>query len=206
MLHALRQQFWPNVTGPWNIGENFRFCRPGNPIPRTDLGLRCSRCITLPHVFLHRIKQSDFGPDLNVAHPNVDEQEPRPLRPRQERLQKLCRISMLKSSTVPTGSADLWFCPNAGSSSAPSLGSIAAEGSPRRTSTEWRSRSCASPQSASCSGKLCNPALSLRINSKAFIPGTRLSTRSKTLPISCVNDTVLGTFCPGYIPSSFINP
>jgi hypothetical protein len=68
MLHALRQQFWLNVTGPWNIGENLRFCRPGNPIPLTDLGLRCSRCITLPHVFLHRVKQSDFGPDLNITH------------------------------------------------------------------------------------------------------------------------------------------
>src|SRR5674476_482010 len=60
---------------------------------------------------------------------------------------------MLKSSKVPIGSKDLWFCPNAGSSSAPSLGSIAAEDSPRigRTSTARRSRSCASPQSASCS-------------------------------------------------------
>src|SRR5450432_623415 len=70
-----------------------------------------------------------------------------------KRLQTFCRISTLKSSNVPIGSADLWSCPNAGSSSALSLGSIAAEGSPRigRTSTEGRSRSCASPQSASCS-------------------------------------------------------
>ena len=54
---------------------------------------------------------------------------------------------------VPIRSADLWSCPNAGSSSAPLRGSIAAEGSPRigRISTEKRSRSCASPQSASCS-------------------------------------------------------
>src|ERR1700730_9796813 len=50
-------------------------------------------------------------------------------------------------------SADLWSCPNAGSSSAPLPGSIAVEGLPRigRISTEKRSRSCASPQSASCS-------------------------------------------------------
>ena len=49
--------------------------------------------------------------------------------------------------------SDLWSCPNAGSSSAPLRGSIAAEGSPRigRISTERRSRSCASPKSASCS-------------------------------------------------------
>jgi hypothetical protein len=68
-------------------------------------------------------------------------------------LAKFCRISTLKSSNVPIRSADLWSCPNAGSSSAPSRGSIAAEGSPRigRISTERRSRSCASPQSASCS-------------------------------------------------------
>src|SRR5258705_3710094 len=70
-----------------------------------------------------------------------------------KRLQKFCRISTLKSSNVPIRSADLWSCPNAGSSSALSRGSIAAEGSPTigRTSTESRSRSCASPQSASCS-------------------------------------------------------
>src|SRR6476620_6808292 len=70
-----------------------------------------------------------------------------------KRLQKFCRISILKSSNVPIRSADLWSCPNAGSSSAPLRGSIAAEGSPRigRISTERRSRSCASPQSASCS-------------------------------------------------------
>jgi hypothetical protein len=57
-----------------------------------------------------------------------------------------------KSSTVPIRSADLWCCPNAGSSSAPLRGSIAAEGSPRigRISTERGSHSCASPQSASC--------------------------------------------------------
>src|ERR1700730_10341894 len=62
MLHALRQQFRLDVTGPWNIGENLRFCRPGNPIPPTDLGLRCPRLITLPHVFLHRVKHRAFGP------------------------------------------------------------------------------------------------------------------------------------------------
>ena len=50
-------------------------------------------------------------------------------------------------------SADLWSCPNAGSSSRSIACLIAAEGSPKigRTSTERRSRSCASPQSASCS-------------------------------------------------------
>src|ERR1700681_649722 len=70
-----------------------------------------------------------------------------------KRLQKFCRISTLKSSNVPIGSADLWSCPNAGSSSAPLRGSIAAEGLPRigRISTEKRSRSCALLQSASCS-------------------------------------------------------
>ena len=46
-----------------------------------------------------------------------------------------------------------WSCPSAGSSSARSPGSTAAEGWPRtgRTSTEARSHSCGSPQSASCS-------------------------------------------------------
>jgi hypothetical protein len=70
-----------------------------------------------------------------------------------KRLQRFCRISTLKSPNVPIRSADLWSCQNAGSSSAPLRGSIAAEGSPRigRISTEKRSRSCALPQSASCS-------------------------------------------------------
>jgi hypothetical protein len=48
------------------------------------------------------------------------------------------------SSNVPIRSADLWSCPNDGLSNAPLRGSIAA-------STEKRSRSCASHQSASCS-------------------------------------------------------
>ena len=70
-----------------------------------------------------------------------------------KRLERFCRISTLKSSNVPIESADLWCCPNAGSSSAPLRGSIAAEGLPRigRISTEKLWRSCASPQSASCS-------------------------------------------------------
>jgi hypothetical protein len=62
MLHALRQQFRLDVTGPWNIGENLRFCRPGNPISPTDLGLRCPCLITLRHVVLHRVEWSNFGP------------------------------------------------------------------------------------------------------------------------------------------------
>src|SRR6266702_2727894 len=36
--------------------------------------------------------------------------------------------------------------------------------------------------------------------------GTGLSTRSKKLPVSCVNDTLLGTFCLGYIPGFSTNP
>src|SRR5450432_319800 len=53
----------------------------------------------------------------------------------------------------PESAADLWSCQNAGSSSAPLPGSIAAAAWPRigSASTEKRSRSCASPQSASCS-------------------------------------------------------
>src|ERR1700688_531387 len=70
-----------------------------------------------------------------------------------KRSQKFCRISTLKSSNVPIRSADLSCCQNAGSSSAPLPGSIAAAAWPRigSASTEKRSRSCASPQSASCS-------------------------------------------------------
>jgi len=45
-------------------------------------------------------------------------------------LAKVLRISTLKSSNVPIRSADLLSCQNAGSSSAPLPGSIAAEGSP----------------------------------------------------------------------------
>src|SRR5712692_3660965 len=70
-----------------------------------------------------------------------------------KRLQRFCRISTLKSSNVPIGSADLSSCPNAGSSSAPLRGSTAAAAWPRigSASTERPWRSCASPQSASCS-------------------------------------------------------
>jgi hypothetical protein len=67
MSHALRQQFRLDVTGPWNIGENLRYGRPGNPIPPTDLGLRCPCLITLRHVVLHRVEWSNFGPDVAFA-------------------------------------------------------------------------------------------------------------------------------------------
>jgi hypothetical protein len=59
-------------------------------------------------------------------------------------------IEIVKRSDHVSGFVVL---PNAGSSSAPLRGSIAAEGLPRigRISTERRWRSCASHQSASCS-------------------------------------------------------
>jgi len=87
-------------------------------------------------------------------------------------LAKFCRISTLKSSNVPIRSADLWSCPNAGSSSAPLPGSIAAEGSQRigRISTERRSRSCASPQSASCSE---NSAIRREVSGRTLRPKKR---------------------------------
>jgi hypothetical protein len=68
-------------------------------------------------------------------------------------LAKVCRISTLKSSSAPIRSADLWPCPNAGSSSAPLRGSTAAAACPKigSASTERPWRSCASHQSASCS-------------------------------------------------------
>ena len=76
-----------------------------------------------------------------------------------KRLQRFCRISTLKSSNVPIRSADLRSCPNAGSSSAPLPGSIAAAGSPKigKTSIARRSHSCASLQSASCSENFVIP-------------------------------------------------
>src|ERR1700722_6342743 len=69
------------------------------------------------------------------------------------RLRNFDRISRSKSSNVPIRSAASWCCPNAGSSSAPLRGSTAAAAWPRigSASTERRWRSCASPQSASCS-------------------------------------------------------
>src|SRR5450432_434215 len=62
------------------------------------------------------------------------------------RLQKFCRISTLKSSNVPIGSADLWSCQNDGSSSAPSLGSIAVEGSPRIGRTQQKGARVLAPR------------------------------------------------------------
>src|SRR6266481_5239180 len=69
------------------------------------------------------------------------------------RWQKFFRISTLKSSGDPTPQSASRSYLNAGSSNAPSLGSIAAGGSPRigRTSIARRSHSCASLQFASCS-------------------------------------------------------
>jgi hypothetical protein len=63
---------------------------------------------------------------------------------------RVCRISTLKSSHVPIRSADLWCCLHAGSSSA-LLNRCRRLAKDWRISTERRSHSCASPQSASCS-------------------------------------------------------
>src|SRR5712691_531824 len=92
-----------------------------------------------------------------------------------KRLQKFCRISTLKSSNVPIRSAGLWSCPNAGSSSAPLPGSIAAAVWPRigSASTEKRSRSCASPQSASCSE---NYAIRPEVSGRTLTPHARRAT------------------------------
>src|SRR5271155_5711345 len=69
------------------------------------------------------------------------------------RLRKFDRLSRSKSSNVPIGSADLWSCPNAGSSSAPLRGSIAAAAwlKTGSASTERPWHSYASHQFASCS-------------------------------------------------------
>src|SRR5215208_7967818 len=73
---------------------------------------------------------------------------------------KFFRISTSKSSSDPMAQSASRSYPNDGSSSGPSLGSIAAEGSPRigRTATERRSHSCASHQFASCSENYAAPA------------------------------------------------
>src|SRR5450759_2961952 len=100
-----------------------------------------------------------------------------------KRLQKFSRISMLKSSNVPIGLADLRSCPNAGSSSAPSLGSIVAEDSPRigRTSTASRSRSCASPQSPSCSE---NSVINTEVSGRTLRPPLGHSLPMRLVPAS----------------------
>src|SRR2546426_3995782 len=70
-----------------------------------------------------------------------------------------CLNSKLKSSSAPIGPKDSWCFHAVGSSSAPLLGSTAAEGLPRigRTSIARRSLSCASPQFASCSENFVIP-------------------------------------------------
>src|SRR2546426_1045691 len=74
--------------------------------------------------------------------------------------QKFARICKSTSSSGPIASRDLSFYPNAGSSNARLLGSIAAEGSPRigRTAIERRWLSCTSPQFGSCSENFVIPA------------------------------------------------
>ena len=68
-------------------------------------------------------------------------------------------ILKLKSSSTPITPKDLWCAHAVGSSSAPLLGSTAAEGLPRigKTSIARRWHSCASPQSASCSENFVIP-------------------------------------------------
>src|SRR5262245_32840265 len=70
-----------------------------------------------------------------------------------------CLSSKLKSSSAPIGRKDSWCFHAVGSSNAPLLGSTAAEGLPRigRTSIATRWRSCALPQSASCSENFVIP-------------------------------------------------
>src|SRR6202042_796120 len=80
-------------------------------------------------------------------------------RTSKRRWQNSCLTSQLKSSSAPIMPKDLWCCHAVGSSSAPLLGSTAAESSAKigRTSTARRSPSYASPQSASCSENFVIP-------------------------------------------------
>src|ERR1700756_3649803 len=74
--------------------------------------------------------------------------------------QKPCPTSKLRSSGALIKPKASPFCPNAGSSSARSRGSTAAEGSPKigKTSIARRSHSCALLQSASCSENSAIPS------------------------------------------------
>src|SRR5262245_8776333 len=75
------------------------------------------------------------------------------------RWKRSCPASKRRSSSAQIRPRDLSYCPNAGSSSAPSRGSTAAADSPRigRTLIAKRSHSCASPLSASCSENFAIP-------------------------------------------------
>src|ERR1700751_1751784 len=112
-----------------------------------------------------------------------------------------CLSSKLKSSSPPIGPKDSWCFHAVGSSSAPLLGSTAAEGLPRigRTSIARRSLSCASPQFASCSENFVIPpdvfGQTLRAVASSTIPHTagahwqfsglqRLLFRERDLPLS----------------------
>src|ERR1700737_2723521 len=86
--------------------------------------------------------------------------------------------STWKSSSVPIQQRALRSCPSDGSSSAPSPGSIAAAAWPRIGSalTERPWRSCALPQSASCSESSVK---------KQHDPGQTLSTRISASSATC---------------------
>src|SRR4029077_17061478 len=83
--------------------------------------------------------------------------------------QKSCPASKPKSSGDPIRSKDLQCCPNAGSSSVPSHGSIAVEDSPRigRISIAKASHSCTSPQFGSCSE---NSAIQPKVSGQTLRP------------------------------------
>ena len=103
-------------------------------------------------------------------------------RTSKRRWQKSCLTSQLKSSSAPIMPKDLWCSHAVGSSSAPLLGSTAAEGSSKigRTSTTRRSHSYASPQSASCSENFVIP-LDVPGRTLRGIPSKR-RLRNRTLP------------------------
>src|SRR5262249_14813235 len=73
--------------------------------------------------------------------------------------QRSCLSSKLKSSSAPIGREDSCCFHAVGSSNAPLLGSTASEGLPTigRTSIATHWRSCALPQSASCSENFVIP-------------------------------------------------
>src|SRR5262249_42473839 len=110
-----------------------------------------------------------------------------------------CLSSKLKSSSAPIGRKDSWCFHAVGSSNEPLLGSTAAEGLPRigRTSIATRWRSCALPQSASCSENFVIPpdvfGQTLRTESWTDTPERQFEVLSSGSSPSVPDDEVMPT-------------
>src|SRR6266852_669336 len=114
-----------------------------------------------------------------------------------KRLQKFCRISTLKSSNAPIGSAGLWSCPNAGSSSAPSHGSIAAAMATAAAPSYYKRHRTADDVGLLDGGVWANNPIALAVVEAISLLGWRASSL-RVLSLGCVDEVYMIGEAPGW--------